>query len=568
MISNTASLKKQAIDSNGAANRFLEGYAKHTRRRGTAMTLAALTALHLATDCSDARANQMPSAQSSNIGSVFKQDDIDEESKIKIVGLAMMFIIFSFIAIQSKKNRPFEIGKSDTKFSDVRGNPQNVALVKSLVEILNKKNNLVGAKIPKDILLTGPPGTGKTLLARAVAGEAGYNLIHTAGQDFGGIIAGRGARQIKNIFRYARKHSPCIIFIDEIESLGGKRSSNDHPISRDNDKTLTALLTEMSGFKPSDGIIVIAATNKPELLDNALTRPGRFDYTLDVGIPQTVKQVEDILDLYISRRKVAGQIENNVTAEEIAKLTLGFSPAMLEGVLESAARNALRYDRSKISLEDIYEGIDLITHGPKLEIEPSKAELERVLAHEYLGHFLMAHVLGYDVSKVSLEPRVNSMAHVAIAAPDGKQLITRSDLIKRLLLAISGKVGEKVRLGEASIGDSGDLEQVRNIMRILLTHNMLGGTTLKNYKADDRLELSAIDEAKATEFLDQAYRIAEEITLSYDEESVNAMIDYVFDRKVLIGDEAKKLASNFIAPEIIQKARKIAEDFIRSSSTG
>jgi cell division protease FtsH len=353
-------------------------------------------------------------------------------------------------------------------FGDVAGADEAVEEVREIVEFLKepKKFQALGARIPKGVLLLGAPGTGKTLLARAVAGEAGVPFFSLSGSDFVEMFVGVGASRVRDLFRQAEQQAPCLVFIDELDALGKTRGTS--PISNDErEQTLNALLVEMDGFDANNGVIIIAATNRPEILDPALLRPGRFDRQIVVDRPDVVGRAK-ILDVHARKVKLGGAVD----LEVIAKRTPGFSGADLANVINEAALLAARRDKSSVTMAELEEAIDRVMIGLERKRRGmTDREKEIVAAHE-TGHAIVAfHSPGEDVvHRISIIPRgVGTGGHTLYLPEESRMLYTREELIARIQSAMGGRAAERVVYGHLSTGASNDLEVATRIARHMIT---------------------------------------------------------------------------------------------------
>jgi cell division protease FtsH len=353
-------------------------------------------------------------------------------------------------------------------FSDVAGADEAVEEVREIVEFLKepKKFQALGARIPKGVLLLGAPGTGKTLLARAVAGEAGVPFFSLSGSDFVEMFVGVGASRVRDLFQQAEAQAPCLVFIDELDALGKTRGSS--PISNDErEQTLNALLVEMDGFNPNSGVIIIAATNRPEILDPALMRAGRFDRQIVVDRPDVVGR-KKILDVHARKVKLDADVDLEVTA----KRTPGFSGADLANIVNEAALLAARRDKKAVSMKEFEEAIERVTVGlERRRRGMTQREKEIVATHE-TGHALVGYFSpGTDpVHRISIIPRgVGTGGHTLFLPEEERMLYTRDELIARITSFLGGRAAERVVYGHFSTGAANDLEVATRIARHMVT---------------------------------------------------------------------------------------------------
>jgi len=364
--------------------------------------------------------------------------------------------------------RILQPGQVKVTFADVAGQDEVKADLQELVDFMKypDKYTAMGARIPKGVLLFGPPGTGKTLLARAVAGEAGSSFIHFSASQFVEMYVGVGASRVRDLFTTARKHAPCIIFVDELDAVGRHRSSNMGG-NDEREQTLNQLLVEMDGFENSDGIVVLAATNRADVLDKALLRPGRFDRQIPVDVPDLTGRRE-ILKVHAQGKLIA----KGVSLESVARRTPGLTGADLANVLNEAALLAVRTRRESITMNEVNEAIDrVVAGGPAKQgrlIAPG--EKLRIAVHE-AGHALAARLQPNPdpVHRVTIIPRGRAGGYTMTTPEHEQMLYTRSDLMDRLVMLLAGRAAETLMLGEASTGAQNDLERAFAMAREMVT---------------------------------------------------------------------------------------------------
>jgi len=397
-----------------------------------------------------------------------------------IVPFLLMFVLIFFLFNQGQGggNRVMNFGKSRARlyseekkrvtFNDVAGADEEKAELIEVVEFLRdpRKFTAVGARIPKGVLLIGPPGTGKTLLARAVAGEAGVPFFSISGSDFVEMFVGVGASRVRDLFENAKKNSPCIIFIDEIDAVGRQRGAGLGGGHDEREQTLNQLLVEMDGFAGNEGIIMIAATNRPDILDPALLRPGRFDRQITVDRPD-VRGREQILRVH-SRNK---PVSRDVNMDVIAKRTPGFTGADLENVLNEAALLTARRDKSVVEMSEIDEAIDRVIAGPEKRSRVISDKEKRLVAFHEGGHAIAGYYLegGNQVHKVTIIPRGMAGGYTVSLPKEDRSFMTKEDILDQVVELLGGRVAEEIVLGEISTGASNDLERVTAIVRRMIT---------------------------------------------------------------------------------------------------
>ena len=374
-------------------------------------------------------------------------------------------------------NKSFDFGKSRAKlsdsrnkvtFKDVAGLKEEKEEVKELIDFLKspKKFQKLGARIPKGVLLVGPPGTGKTLLARAVAGEANVPFYYISGSDFVELFVGVGASRVRDMFKQAKNNAPCLIFIDEIDAVGRQRGTGLGGGHDEREQTLNQLLTEMDGFGANEGIIIIAATNRADVLDPALLRPGRFDRQVTVNLPDKAGR-EEILEVH-ARNKI---LDKNIKLSNLAKRTPGFSGADLENLLNEAALLAVRRNKEFITMSEIDEATDRVLMGPA-KVSKKYTEQERnMVAHHEAGHVVLGLKLNSanDVQKVTIIPRSYAGGYAMMVPKEEKYTQTKTELLEQITGLLGGRVSEEINFGEITTGAHNDFEKATKIARAMVT---------------------------------------------------------------------------------------------------
>ncbi|REJ36985.1 MAG: cell division protein FtsH [Bacillota bacterium] len=390
--------------------------------------------------------------------------------------------VFFFLMQQTQGggNRVMQFGKSRARlhqpddkkritFDDVAGYEEVKEELQEIVDFLKhpKRYLELGARIPKGVLLYGPPGTGKTYLARAVAGEAGVPFYYISGSDFVEMFVGVGASRVRDLFEQAKRNAPAIVFIDEIDAVGRQRGAGYGGGHDEREQTLNQLLVEMDGFGTNEGIIVMAATNRPDVLDPALLRPGRFDRQIVIDRPD-VRAREAILKVHTRNKPLDDDVDLNV----LARRTPGFTGADLENLVNEAALLAARKRKQKISMADLEEAIDrIIAGGPEKKVRVmSEKEKQRVAYHE-AGHALVGRLLPNldPVHKISIIPRGGALGYVLQLPIEDRYLVTRSEIVDRVTMALAGRAAEELVFGEPSTGAHDDLEKVTSMVRRMVT---------------------------------------------------------------------------------------------------
>ncbi len=390
----------------------------------------------------------------------------------------LVFVAFWFLSKQMGGGKnSLDFGKSKAKlssdknkvtFKDVAGLTEEKEEVKELIDFLKnpKKFQKLGARIPKGVLLYGPPGTGKTLLARAVAGEANVPFYYISGSDFVELFVGVGASRVRDMFQQAKRTAPCLIFIDEIDAVGRQRGTGIGGGHDEREQTLNQLLTEMDGFGENEGIIIIAATNRPDVLDPALLRPGRFDRQVTVNLPD-VKGREEILKVHARNKVLAPSV--NIPA--IAKRTPGYSGADLENLLNEAALLAVRRNKDAITMSEIDEASDRVLMGPAKTSAKRSENDRRLVAYHESGHAVVGIKLkgASDVQKVTIIPRGAAGGYNMMIPSEEKICKTKTDLLEEITGLLAGRVSEEVVFGEVTTGAENDFEKATKIARAMVT---------------------------------------------------------------------------------------------------
>jgi cell division protease FtsH len=397
-----------------------------------------------------------------------------------LIPFIIIFILFFFLLNQAQGggNRVMNFGKSKAKlydnekkkvrFEDVAGADEEKQELVEVVEFLKdpRKFDAIGARIPKGILLVGPPGTGKTLLARAVAGESGVPFFSISGSDFVEMFVGVGASRVRDLFENAKKNAPCIIFIDEIDAVGRQRGAGLGGGHDEREQTLNQLLVEMDGFGANEGIIIIAATNRPDILDPALLRPGRFDRQITVGRPD-VKGREAVLRVHARNKP----LEEHVDFKAIAQRTPGFSGADLENLLNEAALVAARRNKKKIDMDDIDEATDRVIAGPAKTGKVISAKERNIVAYHEAGHVVIGLTLddAEIVHKVTIVPRGQAGGYAVMLPKEDRYFMTKPELLDKISGLLGGRVAEDVVFGEVSTGAHNDFQRATSIARSMVT---------------------------------------------------------------------------------------------------
>ena len=452
------------------------------------------------------------------------EDDPDSSSILVIILEILPFVIliagaFFIINRQVAGNKSsMDFGKSRAKlvtdqnkvtFKDVAGLKEEKEEVSELIDFLKnpKKFQKLGARIPKGVLLFGPPGTGKTLLAKAVAGEADVPFYFISGSDFVELFVGVGASRVRDMFQQAKRNAPCLIFIDEIDAVGRQRGTGLGGGHDEREQTLNQLLTEMDGFGANEGIIVIAATNRPDVLDPALLRPGRFDRQVTVNLPD-VKGREEILGVHAKNKTLA----EGITLKNLAKRTPGFSGADLENLLNEAALLAVRRDKNEITMSEIDEATDRVLMGPaKVSHKYSENDRKLVAYHE-AGHAVIGLKLANAnvVQKVTIIPRGSAGGYNMMVPKEEKLCSTKSDLLDQITGLLGGRTAEEVIFGEITTGAHNDFEKATKIARSMVTEYGMSNLGPLQFEQQDGSVFLGRDYNKAQHFSNE---VAHEIDM-------------------------------------------------------
>ncbi len=448
----------------------LEGYKKNESFESTLpLSDEVMKKIVKASDNQDFKLTVVPDPDSSSLLYIL----VNILPIVLLVGVAFWF----FNKQMASNKGSLDFGKSrarlnsDTNkvtFKDVAGLSEEKEEVKELIDFLKapKKFQKLGARIPKGVLLMGPPGTGKTLLAKAVAGEADVPFYFISGSDFVELFVGVGASRVRDMFQQAKRTAPCLIFIDEIDAVGRQRGTGLGGGHDEREQTLNQLLTEMDGFGANEGIIIIAATNRPDVLDPALLRPGRFDRQITVSLPD-VKGREEILAVHAKNKILA----DGITLKNLAKRTPGFSGADLENLLNEAALLAVRRNKSEITMSEIDEATDRVLMGPAKTSHKYSEEDRKLVAYHEAGHAVIGLKLrnASDVQKVTIIPRGQAGGYNMMVPSEEKLCSTKTDLLEEITGLLGGRTAEEITFGEITTGAHNDFEKATKIARAMVT---------------------------------------------------------------------------------------------------
>ena len=464
-------------------------------------------------------------------------------------------------SFQNENNRTLSFGKARVKdandgkqkktFDDVAGADEEKEELEEIVEFLKNPSafNALGARIPKGVLLVGPPGTGKTLLAKAVAGEAGVPFFSISGSDFVEMYVGVGASRVRDLFDQAKKNSPSIIFIDEIDAVGRQRGAGLGGGHDEREQTLNQLLVEMDGFALNEGVIVMAATNRPDVLDKALLRPGRFDRQIVVSQPD-VKAREQILEVHARKKRLAADVDLRI----IAKNTSGFSGADLENVLNEAALLAARNNETEITMKNVEDAMVKVTMGPEKKSRVRSEKENKLVAYHEAGHAVVSRFLPTQdaVHQISIVPRGMAGGYTMYRPNEDKSFMSKGEMQENIISLLGGRVAEKLILDDISTGASNDIERATKIARAMVTQygmsDRIGpmtlgvgqeevflGRDLAQSKEYSEETASVIDE-EVKSIIDTAYKTAEEI-LRRNIDKLHAVAGVLLEKEKIGGDE-------------------------------
>ena len=442
--------------------------------------------------------------------------------------------------------------KNKVTFKDVAGVDEEKQELEEIVEFLKspKKFTDMGARIPKGVLLVGHPGTGKTLLAKAVAGEAGVPFFIISGSDFVEMFVGVGASRVRDLFEQAKKNAPCIIFIDEIDAVGRQRGAGLGGGHDEREQTLNQLLVEMDGFSPNEGVIVLAATNRPDVLDKALLRAGRFDRQIVVSSPD-VKAREQILEVHARKKKLANDVDLGI----IAKNTAGFAGADLENVLNEAALLAARRDKTEIGMQEIEEAMVKVTMGPEKKSRVISEKEKKLVAFHEAGHAVVSKFLPTqdDVHQISIVPRGMAGGYTMYRPSEDRSFMSKSEMEENIVSLLGGRVAEELVLGDISTGASNDIERASKIARDMVT----------KYGMSPRLGTITFGSGQEEVFLGRDFatqkNFSEETSGLIDEE-VKRIIDNAYNAaKQILSENIKKLHD--VANVLLEKEKIDGEEF-------
>ena len=506
--------------------------------------------------------------------------ELDEESEsiwitilslITPFGLLIIFFIFWFLMMSGPSNQPggsktMTFGKSKARminmtdkhkvtFEDVAGVDEEKEELQEIVEFLKnpKKFTDMGARIPKGVLLVGHPGTGKTLLAKAVAGEAGVPFFIISGSDFVEMFVGVGASRVRDLFEQAKKNAPCIVFIDEIDAVGRQRGAGLGGGHDEREQTLNQLLVEMDGFAENEGVIVLAATNRPDVLDKALLRPGRFDRQIVVSSPD-VKAREQILEVHSRKKRLADDVDLKI----IAKNTSGFSGADLENVLNEAALLAARRNMDEIGMKEIEDAMVKVTMGPEKKTRVRSEKENKLVAYHEAGHAVVSRFLETQdpVHQISIVPRGMAGGYTMYRPTEDKSFMSKTEMEETIISLLGGRVAEALILNDISTGASNDIERASKIAREMVTKYgmserigsiMFGSGQEEVFLGRDFAqsrnyseETAGIIDEEIKKIIDKAYMTAKQI-LTANVDKLHIVAQILLEREKIDGEEFNQI---------------------------
>ena len=442
--------------------------------------------------------------------------------------------------------------KNKITFDDVAGIDEEKEELQEIVEFLKnpKKFTDMGARIPKGVLLVGQPGTGKTLLAKAVAGEAGVPFFIISGSDFVEMFVGVGASRVRDLFEEAKRNAPCIIFIDEIDAVGRQRGAGLGGGHDEREQTLNQMLVEMDGFSANEGVIVLAATNRPDVLDKALLRPGRFDRQIVVPAPD-VKAREQILEVHSKKKKLAEDVDLKV----IAKNTSGFTGADLENLLNEAALLTARRDKKEIGEKEIEDAMIKVTMGPEKKTRVRSDKEKRLVAYHEAGHAVVSKFLPTQdpVHEISIIPRGMAGGYTMYRPAEDKSFISKTDMEENIVSLLGGRVSEQLVLGDISTGASNDIERATQIAKSMCT----------KYGMSDRIGTITLGSSQDEVFLGRDFaqeKSYSEETAGIIDEEIKHIIDHAYEEaKSILSKNRDKLDK--VAAVLIEKEKITGDEF-------
>ena len=504
---------------------------------------------------------------------------------IYVLLIGGVFLLWQYMAVRAQGGGGMDQGRRFSKakirfgfeskqkvsFADVAGADEEKEELREIVDFLQAPQKYLdlGARIPKGVLLVGPPGTGKTLLAKAVAGEAGVQFLSISGSDFVELYVGVGASRVRDLFDQAKKEAPAIVFIDEIDAVGRQRGAGLGGGHDEREQTLNQLLVEMDGFGSNEGVIVLAATNRQDILDPALLRPGRFDRQIYVGLPD-IKGREDILKVHAKKKPLA----EDVSLREVAQSTAGFTGADLENLLNEAALLAARSDKRFITMEDLHEAMMKVIAGPEKKSRVVTPHAKKLTAYHEAGHAVVIHELPSQdpVHQITIIPRGPAGGMTISLPSEDKAYLSRKELEERIAVCLGGRVAEQLILGDISTGASSDIQKASQIARNMVTKYGMSqklGTIAYGNESDEIFigrsmaqartyseEVAGQIDQEVKAIVDDAYRRCEEI-LNRCRSQLELTARYLLDHETM---DAQVFAKVFTDPQAEEFAPYVGEE--------
>lgn len=509
-------------------------------------------------------------------GAQFESEILEETSPMLSILLTWVLPLLLFVGIGQYMNKKmlnkasggsnsmmFNMGKSNAKvyvkstegisFSDVEGVDEAEENLQEIVDYLHnpEKYKEIGASMPKGVLLVGPPGTGKTMLAKAVAGEADVPFFSISGSEFVEMFVGMGASKVRDLFKQAKEKAPCIVFIDEIDAIGQKRNSGKMGGNDEREQTLNQLLTEMDGFEGNSGVMILAATNRPESLDPALTRPGRFDRRVPVELPD-LKGREAILKVHAKKIKT----DSNINYEQIARMASGASGAELANIINEAALRAVRDNRKFATQADMEESIEVVIAGYQKKNAILSNQEKLIVAYHEIGHALVAakQTNSAPVQKITIIPRTSGALGYTMQVDQGNHyLMSKEEIENKIATYTGGRAAEELIFHSITTGASNDIEQATHLARVMITrygmseefgmvametetNQYLGGETMMNCSDETRTKIDKAVTALVAKQYDKAMSILKE-----NEAKLNELAKFLYDKETITGEEFMKI---------------------------
>ena len=506
-----------------------------------------------------------------------------------VLPLVLLWVVLGFL-MKRMGGGPMGVGKSNAKlynmekatgvtFKDVAGQDEAKESVQEMVDFLHnpKKYTEIGAKLPKGALLVGPPGTGKTLLAKAVAGEAGVPFFSLAGSDFVEMFVGVGASRVRDLFKEAQKVAPCIVFIDEIDAIGKSRDAHYGGGNDEREQTLNQLLSEMDGFDSNKGLLILAATNRPEVLDKALLRPGRFDRRIIVDKPDQKGRLE-ILKVHSKDVKM----DESVDLDALALASVGLVGSDLANIINEAAILAVKGKRKYVTQKDLFEAFELVAVGGKEKKDRAMSEKERkIVSYHEVGHALVSALQkdAEPVQKITIVPRTMGALGYTLQTPEEEKFLeTKDELIAKIVTYMGGRAAEDIKFGTITSGAANDIENATKIARAMVTRfgmsekfGMMGLATVESQYLDGRASLicgentAAEIDQEVLQMINNAYAKAKEL-LSENMESLDKISEYLFEHETITGKEFMKIFREIKGiPDPDEAAKETADENVTES---